>query len=169
MVAYQKVEWFRNGVNAVFDWIKEHWPLLAAILLGPIGLAIGLIVQNFDSIKGVVQSVWDFIRPILERIGGAVSAVAGPLGKVVGAVGGVIGHIPGFATGGIVPGQLGSPQLAIVHGGEQVIPRNRAGTNGGGPIYYVTVQALDPAGAATAVVRAIDEYESRNGTRYARA
>ena len=30
--------------------------------------------------------------------------------------------IPGFATGGMVPGMLGQPQLAVVHGGETVIP-----------------------------------------------
>jgi hypothetical protein len=30
--------------------------------------------------------------------------------------------IPGYASGGIVPGPIGQPQLAVVHGGEQVIP-----------------------------------------------
>lgn len=36
--------------------------------------------------------------------------------------------IPGFQSGGIVPGPVGAPQLAVVHGGEMVIP---AGERGG--------------------------------------
>ncbi len=35
--------------------------------------------------------------------------------------------ITGYATGGIIPGAIGSPQLAIVHGGETVIPANESG------------------------------------------
>jgi chemotaxis protein histidine kinase CheA len=35
----------------------------------------------------------------------------------------------GYAQGGIVPGPIGRPQMAVVHGGEQVIP---AGRRGGG-------------------------------------
>ena len=38
-------------------------------------------------------------------------------------------NIPGFASGGIVPGPLGAPQLAIVHGGEQIIPANQTTNN----------------------------------------
>jgi hypothetical protein len=43
-------------------------------------------------------------------------------------------NVPGFATGGFVPGPLGLPSLAIVHGGEQVLTpqqqRDRAGNGG---------------------------------------
>jgi hypothetical protein len=35
--------------------------------------------------------------------------------------------LPGFAEGGIVPGPLGMPQLAVVHGGETVVPNGRFG------------------------------------------
>jgi len=35
-------------------------------------------------------------------------------------------HARGFASGGIVPGTIGQPQLAIVHGGETVIPANES-------------------------------------------
>ena len=33
--------------------------------------------------------------------------------------------VPGFAQGGVVPGPRGAPQLAMVHGGETVLPANR--------------------------------------------
>ena len=41
------------------------------------------------------------------------------------------GKMPSFANGGIVPGPLNAPVMAVVHGGETIIP-NRAGRAGGG-------------------------------------
>uniref|UniRef100_A0A6M3L0I6 Putative tail protein n=1 Tax=viral metagenome TaxID=1070528 RepID=A0A6M3L0I6_9ZZZZ len=34
--------------------------------------------------------------------------------------------LPGYAKGGIVPGPIGAPQLATVHGGETIIPANES-------------------------------------------
>ena len=46
--------------------------------------------------------------------------------------------IPGYADGGVVPGPPGSPQLAVVHGGERYLGvGKRAG--GGGDVYIETV------------------------------
>jgi hypothetical protein len=39
-------------------------------------------------------------------------------------------NIPSFDVGGIVPGPIGAPQLAIVHGGEEVIPPGRGASGG---------------------------------------
>lgn len=38
-------------------------------------------------------------------------------------------NLPGFDTGGIVPGPIGSPQLAMVHGGEEIRPYRGSGSN----------------------------------------
>ena len=46
-------------------------------------------------------------------------------GKTRRALGAVLGYdlpLPGFAQGGVVPGPTGRPQLAMVHGGERVVP-----------------------------------------------
>ena len=37
-----------------------------------------------------------------------------------------------FDTGGIVPGPIGAPQLAVVHGGETILPTHKAGWSGSG-------------------------------------
>lgn len=42
--------------------------------------------------------------------------------------------VPGFAFGGLVPGPIGSPMLAVVHGGERVVP---AGGGGGDLVIQV--------------------------------
>jgi len=44
-----------------------------------------------------------------------------------------------FGGGGIVPGRLGQPTLAVVHGGEKVMA---AGSNGGGDIVVHSVIEL---------------------------
>ncbi|MFF7142234.1 phage tail tape measure protein [Streptomyces nodosus] len=60
--AYTKVGWFRDFVDAAFkligqavswcvDFVKAHWPLLLGILLGPIGVATGMIIKHWDKIR----------------------------------------------------------------------------------------------------------------------
>lgn len=86
VIAYQKVEWFRNAVDAMgravvdafnwvkdaamtaFNWIKDNWPLLLAILTGPFGAAVAVIVKNWDSIV-------DFFRGLPEKIGRVLAPV----------------------------------------------------------------------------------------------
>lgn len=101
VLLYTKCEWFRDAVKAVWDaiaaaftfvwdiikglfhWIQTNWPLLLAILTGPIGLAILFITKNWDTIKEVFQKVLDWIK-------GAWDAVYGflidPIKRVVSAV-----------------------------------------------------------------------------------
>ncbi|MGW4042942.1 phage tail tape measure protein [Streptomyces sp. NPDC004721] len=62
VLAYNKIGWFRDFVDGAFkmigaaigwvvDFVKAHWPLLLALLTGPIGIAVGLIVKYWDKIK----------------------------------------------------------------------------------------------------------------------
>lgn len=50
--------------------------------------------------------------------GAAIGSLFGPEGSIIG---GIVGGLFGFAEGGRVPGPLGMPQLATVHGGEFVV------------------------------------------------
>jgi hypothetical protein len=72
-----------------------------------------------------------------------------------------------FHQGGLVPGHPGEEVPALLQAGERVIAAKDA--NNVGNTYNIVVNALDPTQAATAVVRAIDEFERANGKRYARA
>ena len=89
----------------------------------------------FDGVKTAIQKVWDIIRPIIERIRdavdfaiGAKDKVLGIADKVTGGLAGKAASVLGFATGGTVPGPLGAPQLAIVHGGERVLTPQQQGS-----------------------------------------
>ena len=68
VIAYKKSETFRkivdgafkwvlNTVRSVWNWVKGNWPLLLAIITGPIGLATRWVVRNFDSIVSKVKSI----------------------------------------------------------------------------------------------------------------
>jgi hypothetical protein len=78
-----------GAASSVFGWIKRHWPLLLAILTGPFGIAVYMIVKHWDAIKGGASS--------------AVRWVTGKLGDLVGFVQGLPGKI-GKAAGGMFDG-----------------------------------------------------------------
>jgi tape measure domain-containing protein len=67
--AYKKFPWFRAAVQAalhgvkvalgwlvdgakfVWNWIKDHWPMIKKWLIGPIGAAVLYIIRHWDQVK----------------------------------------------------------------------------------------------------------------------
>jgi hypothetical protein len=49
-----------------------------------------------------------------------------PAGIAGGVASSLTRSVIGFESGGVVPGPIGSPQLAVVHGGEQITPVNQS-------------------------------------------
>lgn len=73
VIAWKKSETFRRivmgafeGVQkaaaAVWNWIKGNWPLLLAIITGPIGLAVLWVIRNFDRISAAVKAIPGIIK-----------------------------------------------------------------------------------------------------------
>jgi hypothetical protein len=58
-----------------FNWVKTNWPLLLAILTGPIGLAVLAIVRNFDTIKEGVDRVIGFFRDMASQVARIISSI----------------------------------------------------------------------------------------------
>lgn len=108
ILAYQNCETFRNIVDAalhvvasvfvflwdtikaVFSWVAEHWPLLLAILTGPFGIAVLLIVSNWERIKGAIGSAIDWIRSVMSTLGEIIAApfrwASDRVGEIVGGI-----------------------------------------------------------------------------------
>lgn len=92
------------------------------------------------------------------------------LTNVGGAIGGALGSgakVKGFASGGTVPGPIGSPQFILAHGGEEITPIG-GGTGSSGGNVYVTVNVggnvtADHAIADTVYERLL-ELKRRQGT-----
>jgi hypothetical protein len=109
IVAYNKVTWFHNAVDAmanaavaafnwllggaqtVFNWIKGNWPLLLGILGGPFGAAAALIITHFDKIKGVATGAFNAIKSAAQTVGSVVSnSIVGAFNAVKSAIQGAI-------------------------------------------------------------------------------
>lgn len=112
------------ALKALFLWMKvDAIPTLAAldIALAPILLAVGAVAGALG--LGILA-------------GNAVSDAIGlpPLDV----------QVPGFADGGVVPGALGAPMLAKVHGGEEIrTPAQRSSGNGDVHIHIQNAYGFD--------------------------
>jgi len=129
---------------------------VALIVISPVGVAIGLLIRNFDKVKEVVMDVKDaFIGAwraisgtVLGIINGLISAIARLIGWIqnaidlLGQLGSNVpaapsgfgpGHPPPSVTGHAKGGIFTSPTLGIIGeaGPEAVIPLNQAGMLGG--------------------------------------
>ena len=76
----------KAAAAAVWNWIKANWPLLLAILTGPIGIAVLLIRRYWDQITaaarsaiGTIRSLWSSLAGFIE---GLVSSVGAALGRL---------------------------------------------------------------------------------------
>lgn len=126
--------------------LKQNWDELlrsAGDLFIPImNTIIPLMVEFIQTIKRLVtegfepwvegfEKIIEFgnrIIEVYERVKSSISGVFSNIGTNIGT--GARSLIPGFADGGIVPGPIGAPQLAVVHGGERVIPVGKSGPGG---------------------------------------
>ena len=68
---WQAVKDFFIGV---WNWIAANWPLLLAILLGPFGIVVGLIIKNWGSIMDFFKSLPGVFVSIFTSIGNAIIA-----------------------------------------------------------------------------------------------
>ena len=161
-VAVFRAVW--GAIKGAFDWVKSHWPLLLAILTGPIGLAVLFITRHWDQIVSVVTALpgrirkaasgmWDGIKDAFKA---AINWIIRGWNKLhfkmpsidthipgVGKVGGFdlgLPQIPQLAKGGIVKARPGGTLVNVGEGGrdEAVVPLGR----GGGASGQVVVQLV---------------------------
>jgi F0F1-type ATP synthase assembly protein I len=98
VVAYNKVGWFRAGVQRLFSWlqaavtfvinfVKTRWRLLLPILFGPFGLAVAVISKYWTQIKNTVVGSAKFILGWVRnnwRL--LITIIGGPIGLAVAIV-----------------------------------------------------------------------------------
>lgn len=105
--AYNNVGWFRdlvdgafklikNVISGVFNWVKGNWPLLLAILTGPIGLAVFFITKHWNTIKETFGRVMGWIG---DRAAGARDWIVGVFRGLIDWFRGMPGSIANAASG----------------------------------------------------------------------
>jgi len=65
----------KAAIEAVFNWIKKYWPLLVAIIGGPIAAAAILLWKNWARIESDAKAVIDFIVSIWNGLVGWISGI----------------------------------------------------------------------------------------------
>jgi hypothetical protein len=116
-----------SGVKVIKEFIKSLGLALLAMdeVLAQIGaeIGIGLVGSIAGAIGGeeskniITTKLTDLLKSASGNVFGLMMMGTG-WGAPIMAMRGMLG----FAEGGIVPGQIGAPQLAVVHGGEMVLP-----------------------------------------------
>ena len=96
--------------------------------VGGLGGAIFGLIGEHQSVKPTAQLGAGTISYLEGIASGAIKSpditVAGALAQLKAA------GVKGYALGGIVPGPIGAPQLALVHGGEEITPAGRSRSSG---------------------------------------
>ena len=124
---------FRDQIVDAIMWIKDRvTSIFTALRNFVIGIWQGLGAAIGGAFSGVINAVINGLNKALEVAAGFVEAIKGALDKapfgnplgdfLLGVASKLRAGIPNFAIGGIVPGPLGRPLLATVHGGEMVLP-----------------------------------------------
>ena len=72
----------KAAVEYVWNFIKAYWPLLLGILLGPIGIAVALIITHFNTIKSVVSDAVNFIISVWNALYGFFAGIVAAIGNV---------------------------------------------------------------------------------------
>lgn len=146
VIAYNKVGWFRAGVDAAFNAIKtvvgavvgfvknNLEKVLVVALATPLAplAAIVLAFRKWDVIKGIISAIIDAVKSLLsplEKVVEVAGKVGGALGKIGGGIGGALSSINPFQHGGTSPaggtlalvGERG-PELLQLPGGARVTP-----------------------------------------------
>ncbi|MDP1441901.1 transglycosylase SLT domain-containing protein [Priestia megaterium] len=98
VVAYKKSDTFRafvdklfaaikNGASTVLSFLQNNWPLLLAIITGPIGLAVYAVIKYWDQIKSATITAFNAVTGFFKQWGPLMlAALGGPLGLAVYAV-----------------------------------------------------------------------------------
>jgi len=147
VVAYNKFEWFRTGVNAIINGILGAFE---SVINGAIMMVNG-IIRAYNAIP-IAPDIKTISHVNLGSVGGVKPQALPPaLGS---------GVIPRMAEGGIV----NSPTLALIGeaGPEAVVPLDRL-NNGGGITINVTGGLATSAEIGESVVNALRAYSRSAG------
>jgi phage-related protein len=187
VLAYKKSETFRRIVDAAFGavkdaaaaafgWIKENWPLLLAILTGPIGLAVLVVVKNWDAIKAGAGKVLDAVEAIATKVKdglvgafnflkdkaiGIFDAITQPIRDLIDLVQGLIDKIASIHIPHV---DLNPFNNRAVAGTVQLAPAGTStGTRGGDTFNINVTGAIDPEATARQILQILNRHNRRLG------
>jgi phage-related protein len=89
---------FIKGVTSAFlGWLSSHWQLILAILVGPIGIAVLLIKNHWNTIVNATQAAWGAVKGAIQSVVSWIAGVAGTILGIATRIGSAI--VSGIANG----------------------------------------------------------------------
>jgi hypothetical protein len=147
---------FASVGGFAWDWLSDGLVSVWNFILRTIGSGVNLAIDVLNGLIDAANLIPGVDISHIKHVSwGQVSGGAASATPTAARGGGV----RAMATGGIVT----RPTVALIGeaGPEAVIPLRKM--NSGGNVYHLTVNALDPRSAATAVVDALKSYERTRG------
>ncbi len=72
-----------SAFGSTISWLRGHWPLILAIITGPIGLAVLAVVKNWDKIKAATSAAWNAVKSKIASVwSGIKSGVSAAVSSV---------------------------------------------------------------------------------------
>jgi TP901 family phage tail tape measure protein len=92
VIAYNEVEWFRNGVNAAWAWIVNAAKVTGEAIKNAFGTSIEWLVRKFGELKVIGAETFAGIGEWMRNAFSAVSSFVGPI------IGGIIDKLINFGS-----------------------------------------------------------------------
>lgn len=153
-----------NGIQNIWNWVKKNWPLLLAMLTGPIGLAVLAIKDHWNTIKKDAQNLISALEGFFSGLGSGIGdgfkavindGIINPINDVINTYDHVvadhklspfphINDIPTLATGGMFAGMalVGENGPELIQGGGNVLNAHQTAGMMGSPT--VNIYATGP-------------------------
>ena len=111
--------------DQIVGFVGDIWSRVYDTVKGWIEAIISFIKEIPGKVKDAVKDIPNIVTEAVKDIpvvGQVLDVAGGVADKAKGLLGGIGKVFTGFAEGGIVPGPLGRPVPATVHGGEMILP-----------------------------------------------
>ena len=93
------------------------------------------IEKGFDAVVNSIKNAINWVKGLIDKFialkNAAGNFIGGGVKSIVSSAKKGVNSLLGFDSGGVVPGALGAPQLAMVHGGETILPTHKGGGGSG--------------------------------------
>lgn len=90
--------------KSVLSWLKDNWHLLLAILTGPIGIAVYLIMHYWNQISGAFKDAYHAVVGTAESLVGFVAKLPGRILGALGNLGGMLFNAGANIIRGLING-----------------------------------------------------------------
>lgn len=104
---------FSRGLEVIGGWFSTF--------AGWLGTTVEEIERGLENLGDLIDDIEGFLGEIPGWAGGLIESIENGPGIIARDLG-----IPGFDTGGVVPGPVGSPQLVMAHAGETILPTHKS-------------------------------------------